>query len=1556
VVAALIGDVKLASGFWLRTTASKLWRVASGNAATRPFISTPLEIGAASTGPDVEAAYPLTPLQHSMLIQSLDMQRFGVDIEQIVIGLREDVNVPALREAWRHAVERHPILRTVFLWNDVEGPRQHVQRRIAIPWTEVNWRGLSVTERKRRYDACLLADRARCFNLSVEPPFRLTLIHEESALHRLIWTFHHIAADGRGTVALLQEVFARYEANICDVRASLEPVVPFGEFVAWQQRRDSTRDEAYWREALRGFVAPTRLAVMSTPPRTLDPAEMRGEQGVELSASVTTALKEIAQANRLNTNMLVQGAWALLLSRYSGEEDVVYGAIRACRRSTVPGAKGIVGMCINTVPVRVRVPANQMLLPWLKELRDQWISLRKYEHTPLIMIQGWSDVPRGMVIFETLVNLQDPSWDAALHSLGGKWSERELSIISQPSVPLVLDGYGGAQIKLILLYDRRRFDDAAVARMLGHLQTLLEGIAADPQRRLVELPMITEQESQRVVVEFNRTKTKYPRQFAVHRLFEQQAKSTPNAIALLFEGETLTYRDLNRRANQLAHYLHAHGVREGTMVGICVERSLEMVVGVLGILKAGGAYVPLDPTYPRDRLAYMLKDTNAPILLTQAKLRGNLPKSQADILCLDRDWSSVVGESVENLPGKTDGNSLAYVIYTSGSTGQPKGACVSHRGIVRLVKNTNYVRLDAKQVFLQFAPISFDASTFELWGCLLNGGRLVIFPPAKPSLQQLGEVIEKQHVTILWLTAALFHHMVENCCDKLKGVRQLLAGGDVLPIGTVREALMELKNTRLINGYGPTENTTFTCCHDIGAWFKDQATAAAASSVPIGRPIANTTAYILDRHLQPVPIGVPGELWTGGDGLATCYLNHPEMTAECFRPDPFSSEPGARMYHTGDLVRWLPDGTIEFLGRIDQQVKIRGFRIELGEIETVLAQHPAVSDVCVIAREDTPGDKRLVAYVVLKPEAERVIDHPRQLVKQRLPEYMVPSAVVVMDALPLSPAGKVDRRNLPKPERVETEASAGFVAARTLTEEVAIGIWEDVLKVDRVGVNDNFFELGGDSLLATVTAVRLGRALNIELPVTLVFDEPTLGELCAAADLLLAGTPGDLRPPVTPLPRDRALPLSFFQQRIWEFSRAAPDPLQFRAFFSLDLTGPLDVDLFCRSVTEVIRRHEVLRTTISMEQGEPVQVVHAPTPVSSVTVIDVCDDGHPERVMDEEAKTPIDLVHGPLMRIKLMRISATRHFLMLTFHHLLYDGSLREIFLDELSALYRAFRLGEASPLPELAVQYGDFAAWQRQHLDSSGRVYQKQIAYWRKQLAGAPPGIELPFARSKPAIQNLVDARMPLLDWFPAELCRRLEVFSHREGATLFMTLLAGFKICLHQATGQEDLVVGTYISSRGQPEMDRVIGLKTNLVALRTSLTGRPTFREVLRRVRTTTLDAYANQDVLYHQVEAALTAVGSPAPKVEAIFQHVGMPTNWLSLPDIEVEHLLKPAAQAMPWGFTFNLVQNKDHIRAGVSFDTDRYDPEGVRRMTKTYIELLNAMIADPDDCIESLKAS
>jgi len=627
--------------------------------------------------------------------------------------------------------------------------------------------------------------------------------------------------------------------------------------------------------------------------------------------------------------------------------------------------------------------------------------------------------------------------------------------------------------------------------MTVHLRVLLEGMVAAPERSIADLPLLPGEERERLVMDWNGTAREYPREAGIHELFEEQVRCTPEAVAVEYGQSQLSYRELNERANRLAGYLRRHGVGPEVMVGLCIERSVEMVVGVLGILKAGGAYVPLDPEYPAARLSFMLEDTAAPVLLVQEKLRERLPAYKGRVISLDGDWGEIEKERADDLKVAAGGRNLAYVIYTSGSTGRPKGTCIEHRSVVRLVKNTNYIELGPKEVVMQFAPISFDASTLELWGSLLNGAKLAVCPAGLLSLEELGQFIRERGVTTLWLTAALFNQMVDTQLDNLRGVRQLLAGGEALSVAHVRRMLGVIGSGRLINGYGPTENTTFTCCYVMTADTRIE------NTVPIGRPIANTRVYVLDRHMQPVPMGVPGELYVGGDGLAREYLHQPQLTAEKFVADPFDPTGQGRLYRTGDLVRYLPEGNLEFLGRIDQQVKIRGFRIEPGEIEAVLNRQPQVREAVVVAREDAPGDKRLVAYVVAKGASEGLVEGLREQLRASLPDYMVPVAFVVLDALPLTPNGKVDRKALPAPER-ESQVTAAYVAPGSELEQQLVAVWQDVLGAQRVGVDDNFFDLGGNSLLVTRVHARIKPMFAREVRVVDLFRYPTVRLLASA--------------------------------------------------------------------------------------------------------------------------------------------------------------------------------------------------------------------------------------------------------------------------------------------------------------------------------------------------------------------------------------------------------------------------------------------------------------------------
>jgi len=1034
---------------------------------------------------NIENIYPLSPTQQGILFHTLyaPAPESGVYVVQSCYTFSKTPNIAAFQQAWQQVINQHPILRTSFYWKQHKEPFQVVHRNVQLPWQQHDWQELSVSEQPKRLEVFLQADRQQGFDISQAPLMRLTLIQVAKETYHFIWSSHHLILDGWSGALVLQQVFQAYEALCHGQVVSLPRCRPYADYIAWLQQQDLSQAEAFWRKVLQGFTAPTQLRVSSSA----NGATGYDEQSLKLSPATTAALQSLARQHKLTLNTLLQGAWAILLSRYSGEEDVVFGATSAGRPPALVGSDSMVGLFINTLPVRVQVSGDELLIPWLQKLQAQQVEVQQYEYSPLVQVQGWSDVPRDLPLFESILVFENYPVDASLKEWAAEMKIHEIRSMEATNYPITIKAGVGTELALEILSDRSRFDAATITRMLGHLQTLLEGMVANPHQSLCSLPLLTAAEIHQQLIEWNNTQTEYPKDKCIHQLFEEQVEKTPDAVAVVFAELQLSYRELNQRANQLAHYLQKLNIGTEVPVAIYLERSLEMVIAILGILKAGGAYVPIDPTYPSERLAWMLEDIQTPVLLTQNKLLTKLPQLTAKVVCLDQDEETISQESHINLVTEATPQDLAYVMYTSGSSGIPKGVSVIHQGVVRLVKATNYANLNAQEVFLQAAPISFDAATFEIWGCLLNGARLVLFPGDTATLlAELGKVLRQYQVSTLWLTASLFHLIVDERLEDLKPVRQLLAGGDVLSIPHIQKFLRECQDCRLINGYGPTENTTFTCCYPMTA------DSHIESSVPIGRAIANTQIYVLDSHLQLVPVGVPGELYVGGDGLARHYYNRPDLTASKFLPNPYSKIFGSHIYRTGDLVRYLEDGNIEFLGRIDQQVKIRGFRIELGEIEAIISQHPAVRQAVVNVQEDISGNKRLIVYFVPEPESTATISDLRCFLQNKLPEYMLPSAFVPLQTLPLTNNGKVNRKLLPVFEQTDPELEKAYVAPRNTQEEQLTQIWAEILGLQRVGIYDDFFELGGHSLLIVRLFARIRQLFQVDLPIQTLFEAPSV--------------------------------------------------------------------------------------------------------------------------------------------------------------------------------------------------------------------------------------------------------------------------------------------------------------------------------------------------------------------------------------------------------------------------------------------------------------------------------
>ncbi len=1031
-------------------------------------------------------AYPATAVQAGMIFHALSGAHAGHYCEQAIIAIPELVDIDLFRAAWRRVVARHAVLRTSFDVKRAERPWQVVHTHAEIPIVAHDWRGLDRAEQLRRRDRLLAAERDAGFDLSAPPLVRASLCWVDEDESWLLPSFHHAVLDSHGSVIMLGEGFLIYRALREGQSLTLPEPEPFRRFVEWVEAQDAARAARFWRERLAGVRRPTPLPANATE-------AMAGEAGVRrqrVSAPVSRGLRELTARAGATLGVTLQAAWALTLAAETGERDVVFGLARAGRRSPPFSTDYMMGVTVTTVPTRARVDPERSLVDWLGELHRHAVAVREFEHTPALHVQRASDLEPGEPLFETLFSFEHGDQRAILCAIDPAWEERDFELIDRPSYPLTLKvSEAGEGLVVEVLFDGERVTASTAERVLGLCVRALSSLVAGPDATLGDLLAGLEEDAG-VGVEPTPClggSTPYEREATIAQLFEAQADRAPDAVALELGERRMTYAQLDAAANRLAWRLRRLGVEPGELVGVALPRSLELVVTMLGVLKAGGAYLPLDVEHPACRSALMLADGGSRVLISRRELADALLDGDAQLLALEPNAPVAPGEPEER-PAPAGGggaDDLAYVMYTSGSTGAPKGVETPNRGVVRLVRGADYVRLGPGEVHLQLASPAFDASTFEIWGALLNGGRLVIAPPEVPSLKALAEIVRAHGVTTLWLAAALFHEIVDFDPGSLRGLRQLLAGGDVVRAADVRRALMALPGCTVINGYGPTESTTFACAYAVAD--PDQV----GASVPIGRPIANTYVRILDAQGQPVARGTAGELCIGGDGLARGYRGRPELTAERFVPDRLSGEPSARLYRTGDRARLRRDGLIEFLGRLDDQVKIRGVRVEPAEVEAVLAQHPDVAQAVIVASEAAGGERRLVAYLVPRLEARDSEIDPRDFLIRRLPAAMVPEAFVQVPALPRSANGKVDRRGLPAPP-VNGSRRAVPIGPRTEVERQLAALWAQLLNVPQIGVRDDFFDAGGHSLLTMRLFAEIEERLGVNLPVASIFTAPTV--------------------------------------------------------------------------------------------------------------------------------------------------------------------------------------------------------------------------------------------------------------------------------------------------------------------------------------------------------------------------------------------------------------------------------------------------------------------------------
>ncbi|MBL1175482.1 amino acid adenylation domain-containing protein [Pantanalinema sp. GBBB05] len=1586
------------------------------------------------------------------------------------LRLQGELNLAALEQSLNAIVQRHEALRTTFVVVDAQ-PVQVIAPELNVELSVVDLRSLATVDREAKGLQLVTEAAQQPFDLTQDSLFRCQLWCIDAEEYILLITMHHIIADGWSIGVLIRELAALYEAFVMGQPSPLTALaIQYADFASWQrqwfQGEVLEQQLAYWQQQLAG--APTVLELPSDRPRPLVQAFRGGVASFLLPQSLCQAVEQLSQAMEVTPFMTLFTAFQILLYRYTGQSDILVGSPIANRHYA--GIEPLIGFFINTLVLRTDLTGNPTGIELLQRVRENALAAYAHQDLPFELlveamqaVRNLSHTPLFQVMF-VLQNAPTPALELADLTMqplqlenGARldWTiatEDSEAGLAQFDLTLSLE-YTEQGMIGIWEYNAELFDADRIARMAEHYQILLAGIVAKPEQRISELAMLTTAEQQ-LLTQWNRTTNVFVSQLCIHQLFEAQVQRSPDAIAVISHSTQLTYRELNHRSHQLACYLQEQGIQPDDLVGLCVERSIDMLVGMLGILKAGGTYVPIDPSYPPERITNIVSDAQVSVVLTQAKWLSILPNVAVTALCLDRDWEQIALAEAD-LVCQSQAEHLAYVIYTSGSTGKPKGVMIEHRSLVNFTQAaiTDY-QLTASDRVLQFASISFDTAAEEIYPCLCVGGTVVLRTD-----EMLGSVAtflqqcQALNVTVLDLPTAYWHQLtIQLAASRLSlppTLRLVIIGGEAaLPAQLTLWKTWVGEVPKLVNTYGPTEATIVTTTHLLA----QLECTHPGTSVPIGKPIANTAAYVLDRDLQPVPIGVPGELHIGGMGLARGYLHRPELTAEKF----ILWRDATRLYKTGDLVRYQPDGNLEYLGRIDQQVKIRGFRIELGEVEAALGQHPDVQEVAVIAREDTPGDKRLVAYVVsnlipdrlpmqvpcvleigdqqtevqtedisvggvgligvseawqrgqpirlglplpiateiiwlkgqvawqqdqrvgiqleltsaqqsmmqhsvnhileaqgfLKTLQRTLTGNLREYLRTKLPEYMLPSTFVLLTTLPLTVNGKIDRKALPIPDQTRFGADTDFVAPRTPIEEVIVGVWSEVLSLRSISIHDNFFELGGHSLLGVQIISRLRTIFHVDLPLRCLFESPTIAGLAQQLEAARSQTTQAFTPPLLPVDRQPFLPLSFSQEMMWVLAQLQPQVPYYNHTFTLRWSGSLNVMALEQALATIIRRHEIWRTTYTIVNDAPVQVIHA-NPSFGLRFVDLrhlpLSERAPEaiRQVTAEVQQPFDLTSDLLIRATLVQSDQTDYQLFLTLHHIGYDGISLHIFLRELDLLYTAICAGQPSPLPELPLQYADYACWQRQCLQAE--ILEPRLAYWQQQLAELP-SLQLPFDRPRPAAPTLAGASYDLK--FAKALTEQLKQLSRQAGVTLFITLQAAFQTLLARYTGQTDIPVGFITAGRDRPELEGLLGFFANFLVLRTDLSGNPNFRELLVRVREVALAAYTHE---------------LPFQKlVEVLRSERQLGQN----PLYQVMLLLDPALPETDSGWTvqypspiengtvtcdllITLSEGSEGITGQISYSTELFNPETIVRMAGHLQMLLEGIVADPEQTLAEL---
>ncbi|MFJ9041078.1 amino acid adenylation domain-containing protein [Streptomyces sp. NPDC102406] len=1509
------------------------------------------------TGFRLEDVLPLTPLQAGMLFHALyDSEAVDVYTAQFVFDLEGPVSVPALRAAVGGLLRRHANLRVGFLHEDLDEPVQAVAAEVPPPVEELDLTGADVMgSAEGRLAAFLAADRTRRFDLTTPPLMRFTLVRTAPGRSRLVMTSHHILLDGWSMPLLVRELFELYATRGDD--SALPRVAPYRTYLGWLAQQDRAAALDAWRTALAGIEAPTLLAGRAA--HAPGAGELPRKLVLDLDPATTSRLRETARAHRLTLNTLVQGAWGLLLGRLTGRPDVLFGTTVSGRPPEIPGIETMVGLFINTVPVRLRPEPGETLAALLTRLQDEQGRLLGSQHVGLTEIRGTTGLDE---LFDTLAVFENYPMDAqALRTAQQALPDLAVTGFSGTDAahyPLTLTIAPGSALSITFGYREAALGRDEVARVVARMRRLLTAMADGLDLRADAVPVLLDGERETLLRQGHGAALREdPAAVSVPDAVARHAAHRPDAIAVTGAGEELTYRQLVDASDATARALTGLGIGAEDGVGVLMGRSTALVTASLAALRAGSAYVPLDPRWPADRLSRVAEVVSLRALVVDASARTHpwVRGLGPDVAVLTVDAAGRVEQGGPPAPGPlpavTGGDRLAYVMFTSGSTGLPKGVGVTHADITALASDRTWADGVCDAVLLHSAYV-FDASTFEIWTPLLTGGRVVVAPDGTLQPAVLRDLVARHGVTAAFLTTALFDVIAETDPGALGLLRLVAAGGEAATPGVHQRLAAAHPGTVVLNVYGPTETTTFATLHRL------RPDGAPGEVPPIGRPLDGVRAHVLDSALRPVPAGAEGELYIAGVGVARGYLGRPELTATRFVADPFAAA-GERMYRTGDLVRQDTDGVLHYSARADQQIKLRGHRIEPGEIEAVLCADPSVRTACVLVREDLPGDRTLTAYVV--PAPGHLPDHGRlgSHIGRHLPAYMVPAAFHTLDALPLTLNGKVDRAALPAPA---APAATPGRAPGNAREEILAGLFAEVLGLPRVGVDDDFFALGGHSLLATRLVGRLRSALDTETEIRTLFDNPTVAALARALDR--ADRPA--RPALVPQERTGALPLSYAQNRLWFLHRLEGPSATYNIPFAVRLDGPLDTGALRDALHDVVARHASLRTVFPEDDNGPHQHICAPDDIRLPFTVEPAGEDELPDLIAAAASHPIDIERSLPLRATLLRLAGDAHVLVLVIHHIAADGTSLAPLARDLGAAYRSRAENRRAPgWPELPVDYADHALWQRRLLGDEhdpASLLSRQLDYWKGALDGLPEMIDLPWDRPRPAVPRHTGATYDFsLD--PAA-AQRVNELARTSGCSVFMVLQAALALVLSRHGAGDDIPLGTAVAGRTDEAAADLVGFFVNTLVLRTDLTGDPTFRELLDRVKEVNLSAHAHQDVPFERLVELLNPARSG--NHHPLFQTMLVLQNHthaapLSLPGLTVGAVpARPAVSKFDLSFTFTETPGDGGapggMRAAVDYATELFDAATVRDLADRLVLLLTAVTADPDRPLHTYEVS